>query len=104
MSSVVGELASAVYNRDLVNTATVIRARAPLRISFVGGGTDLPHYYERHGGAVLSSTINRSASATLRPRRDDTIHINALDLGYSATYRLGDSVQNEGLFDLVMTA
>ncbi len=100
----VTEPASAVYNRDLVNAATVIRARAPLRISFVGGGTDLPHYYERHGGAVLSRTINRYVSATLRPRGDDTIQINALDLGYSAAYRLGDSVKSGGLFDLVMTA
>jgi len=37
---------------------TTVRATAPLRISFVGGGTDFPHYYGRHGGAVLSATID----------------------------------------------
>jgi D-glycero-alpha-D-manno-heptose-7-phosphate kinase len=33
-------------------------ARAPVRISFGGGGTDLPAYYERHGGMVVSTTID----------------------------------------------
>lgn len=35
----------------------MIVARAPLRISFGGGGTDLPAYYERYGGLVLSTAI-----------------------------------------------
>lgn len=34
-------------------------ARAPVRISFGGGGTDLPAYYTQFGGAVLSTAINR---------------------------------------------
>lgn len=33
--------------------------RSPLRVSFAGGGTDLPSYYERFGGAVLSTSINK---------------------------------------------
>lgn len=33
--------------------------RAPVRISFFGGGTDLPAYYRRFGGAVLSAAINK---------------------------------------------
>ena len=33
--------------------------RAPVRISFAGGGTDLPAYYDRHGGFVVSTTINK---------------------------------------------
>jgi len=37
----------------------MIITRTPLRISFFGGGTDFPEYYERHGGAVLSTAINR---------------------------------------------
>ena len=33
--------------------------RAPLRISFAGGGTDLPSFYERECGAVVSATIDK---------------------------------------------
>lgn len=43
--------------------SALIIARAPLRISFAGGGTDLPAYYERHGGLVLSAAITRSVYA-----------------------------------------
>ena len=37
----------------------MIVARAPLRMSFVGGGSDLPSYYRQQGGAVLSTSINK---------------------------------------------
>lgn len=39
----------------------MILCRTPLRISFVGGGTDLPAFYEnsQHGGRVISTSINR---------------------------------------------
>ena len=37
----------------------MIISRTPLRISFFGGGTDYPAFYEEHGGAVLSTTINK---------------------------------------------
>ena len=38
---------------------SVIFTRAPLRISLGGGGTDLPSYYRRHGGFVVSGAINK---------------------------------------------
>ena len=38
---------------------SVIVTRAPLRVSLGGGGTDLPSYYRRHGGFVVSAAINR---------------------------------------------
>ncbi len=37
----------------------MIISRTPFRISFFGGGTDFPTFFKRHGGAVLSSTINK---------------------------------------------
>lgn len=37
----------------------MIISRTPLRISFFGGGTDYPAFYEEHGGAVLSTSINK---------------------------------------------
>ena len=37
----------------------MIITRTPFRISFFGGGTDYPVWYKEHGGAVLSTTINK---------------------------------------------
>ena len=37
----------------------MIISRTPFRVSFFGGGTDYPAFYEEHGGAVLSTTINK---------------------------------------------
>lgn len=37
----------------------MIISRTPFRISFFGGGTDYPAFYKEHGGAVLSTTINK---------------------------------------------
>ena len=42
----------------------IIRSRAPLRISFGGGGTDVPPYCWEYGGATLSSTINMYTFST----------------------------------------
>lgn len=37
----------------------MIISRTPLRLSFVVGGTDVPEFYEQHGGAVVSTTIDK---------------------------------------------
>jgi len=44
----------------------VIITRTPFRISFFGGGTDYPVFYKEHGGAVLSTTINKYCYITCR--------------------------------------
>ena len=43
----------------------MIITRSPLRISLGGGGTDLPSYYRKHGGFVLSAAINRYVYITI---------------------------------------
>src|SRR5476649_749440 len=43
----------------------MIMTRTPLRISIGGGGTDLPSYYSRFGGFVISAAINRYVYITL---------------------------------------
>lgn len=41
----------------------MLLARAPLRVSFFGGGTDFPEYFLKHGGAVIGTAIERFAYA-----------------------------------------
>ncbi len=43
----------------------ILRSKAPLRISFAGGGTDVSPYPEEKGGAVLNCTIDKFAYVTL---------------------------------------
>ena len=58
----------------------MIYARAPLRISFAGGGTDVEPYPKLYGGAVLSATIDLHAYACVRPRADaGEVHSPDLD-------------------------
>ena len=46
----------------------MIISKAPFRISFVGGGSDLPIFYKEYGGAVLSSSINQYIYILLKKR------------------------------------
>ena len=82
----------------------LIRAKAPLRISFAGGGTDVPPFPEREGGLVLNATINRYAYGTLQPRDDDSIQIRSLDYGLSAEFALGEAPIFDGKLDLAKAA
>jgi len=59
--------------------------RAPVRISFAGGGTDLPAYSARYGGAVVSTTIDKYFYVFLNVGADDAIQITSSD--YRTFYR-----------------
>ncbi len=54
-------------------------ARAPVRISFGGGGTDLPDYYMRHGGLVISTAINYYVYTILTPGQQGEVQIISAD-------------------------
>jgi D-glycero-alpha-D-manno-heptose-7-phosphate kinase len=82
----------------------IVRARAPLRISFAGGGTDMPYYYMEHAGAVLVSTINRYAIVTVCPRDDDEVHICSIDFDLTVKYRLDEGPVYDGVLDLAKAA
>jgi D-glycero-alpha-D-manno-heptose-7-phosphate kinase len=79
---------------------TIIRAKAPVRISFAGGGTDFPHWYDHRPGAVLCSTINQYARVTLYPREDEAVRMRSVDLGYMVDYHLGERPVYDGALDL----
>lgn len=55
-------------------------ARAPLRVSFCGGGTDLPAYYERYEGLVVSTTINKYVYAHIDTNGSGDAQITSADL------------------------
>jgi len=80
---------------------TEVRASAPLRLSFAGGGTDVPPYPAAHGGAVLSATITRSATAHVRVRSDGEYHVESLDLMARAAFTAREDLAFNGHLDLV---
>jgi D-glycero-alpha-D-manno-heptose-7-phosphate kinase len=58
----------------------MIISKTPLRMSFIGGGSDIKDYYQKRGGAVLSTAINKYVYITINKRFIDDIRI-----GYSQT-------------------
>lgn len=61
--------------------------RSPVRISFGGGGTDLPAYYEKFGGCILSTSINKYFYTILQKRTDEKIQVISSDLRVVETWR-----------------
>ncbi len=78
----------------------IIRGRAPFRISFAGGGTDIPYFFERYGGVVINCTIDKYCYATLIKRADSKIIINS-DISGELILNLGEDLKYDGNFDLI---
>jgi D-glycero-alpha-D-manno-heptose-7-phosphate kinase len=58
-----------------------------VRISFAGGGTDLPAYYEEYGGAVLSASVNKYFYTILGKRNDGRVQVISSDLRVFETWQ-----------------
>lgn len=58
----------------------VVRCQAPLRISFCGGGTDVPPYPDLYGGCVLSCTIDKYAYVSVRTHSSNIVRVESRDL------------------------
>ena len=82
----------------------IIRSKAPLRISFGGGGTDVSPYPEERGGVSLSTTIDKYAYCTLATRDDNSINVQSLDYDLAARYSTDEELQYGGKLDLVKAA
>lgn len=54
----------------------MIISKTPVRMSFSGGGSDLPSFYRKFKGAVLSTTINKFIYVTLNKKFDDGIRVS----------------------------
>ncbi|PWF21223.1 CBS domain-containing protein [Corticimicrobacter populi] len=78
-----------IYTRQLraePEVPILTRARAPVRMSFCGGGSDLTYFFVDHAAAVLNCTVALYSHATLLPRADGVINIYAEDLNQHEHY------------------
>jgi D-glycero-alpha-D-manno-heptose-7-phosphate kinase len=77
------------------NLPRVVTTMTPQRLSFAGGGTDLPGFYRQHGGAVISATINKYIYVTVK--RHSPLFDEAYRLSYSKTERVNhlDEIEND---------
>jgi len=82
-------------------TSVFVRSRAPARISFGGGGSDLTHYFLDQGGMVISATIAKYAHASLRQRSDNTVLIRSHDLNCVVEAANVGALVLDGQLDLI---
>lgn len=72
----------------------MIISRTPFRVSFCGGGSDLPSFYTKHGGCVLSTGIDKYMYISIHPSFDP----NTTSLKYSKTETVTDIADIEHLY------
>jgi len=100
-----GKVVDVEFRVEILNTETypIIRGMAPLRVSFSGGGTDIPLFFEKNGGVVISSTIDKYCYATLKKRADDKIVIYSDIFCSEKGVLLGkvNDLKYDGNFDLI---
>ncbi len=53
----------------------MVISQTPYRVSFAGGGTDLPAFFEQQFGAVLSVALNKHMYVTISPRFDPSTRV-----------------------------
>lgn len=78
-----------------------IYSRAPLRLSFAGGGTDMEPYLSTCGGLVLSATINKYVYTKLRPHAKPWVTVKSLDYGVTTRFAVDAPLHYDGKLDLV---
>ena len=79
------------------------RARAPVRVSFGGGGSDLTHFFSGEAGAVINTTVSLYSHATLRVRTDERVVIHSRDLRESLDAPdLPQALARGGRFGLIL--
>lgn len=82
----------------------IIRSRAPLRISFGGGGTDVSPYPETQGGVVISTTIDRYAYVIIKENQDGVLRIISQDYNLLEIFNDISDLQKNSKLGLVKAA
>ena len=82
----------------------IIRAKAPLRISFAVGGTDIPLYPQTEGGCVSCATINKYAYGSLQQTKNNQINIKSLDFDTFLNCKIEEELIYDGKLDLIKAA
>src|SRR5579871_6562536 len=78
----------------------LVRARAPLRLGFGGGGSDLSPFCDQYGGYVLNATINLFVYAVIEPRDDEKVRLFAADRQECVEFDANADVALEGPLSL----
>ena len=79
----------------------IIRSKAPLRIGFAGGGSDVSPFSDLYGGAILNATLNKYAYATIIPRDDQKIILNSVDKNIRLVLDSAEYIEPKGELDLI---
>src|SRR4030095_288808 len=87
--------------KNFLSQIRMVRARAPLRLSFGGGGTDVSPYADTHGGCVLNATISSYVYCTLVSKSDSSIGFRSFDYGTIVYWTQEEHFQFDGQMDLV---
>jgi D-glycero-alpha-D-manno-heptose-7-phosphate kinase len=74
-------------------SAKIVITRTPLRVSFAGGGTDLPEFYEVEEGAVLSAAVDKYVYVTVK--RHSEIFNEPIRINYSRTEQVNTIAEIE---------
>lgn len=57
------------YRKNCILNMLIVKV--PLRVSFIGGGTDLQNFYKKYDGQVISTTINKYIYLSLKKSNDE---------------------------------
>lgn len=79
----------------------IYRSKAPLRLGFGGGGTDIPPFSTKFGGCVLNATINKYVYVTLSINKTDKVNIHSHDYKQSISYNGIGELPYDGNLDLI---
>lgn len=78
----------------------LVRSKAPLRIGFAGGGTDLSPYCDIYGGCVLNATVNLYVYCVIRSIDENSIIFTAPDIDLTEKVTLQEKIPINGKLNL----